>query len=171
VAYEIAQDLLTPPLLEGLFLAERVTEIDRAREVLLSAVEAVRGEQLLGPQNTQRVEQLGADFVLPAVSARRRHERHARAHMPRIQRQHSVVLIVRMRRRQHDRAGVPELTQRERQTRCTRQIRQRRDAVLWCGLLSSRSEAAHNGDRPRNHEPPRQPHAIPPPYQTISFQP
>ena len=65
------------PLLERLVDAERVAEIDGAREVLLRAVEAMQRRELLRPQHAERLENLGADLVLPAVAARRRRERRA----------------------------------------------------------------------------------------------
>ena len=65
-AHHVAQHLLAAPPRERLFPAERVPEIDRAGEVLLGAVEPVRGQQLLGPQDRQGIEQLGADLVLAA---------------------------------------------------------------------------------------------------------
>ena len=68
-----------PPLLEGFLGAERVAEIHGAGEVLLGAVELVRRQQLFGAQDAERVEQLRPDLVLPAVAARRRHQRHAHA--------------------------------------------------------------------------------------------
>ena len=73
----VAEDLVVPPLLERLLDAEREAEVDRAREVLLGAVEAMDRQQLLGPQHAERLEELRADLVLPAVAARRGDERRA----------------------------------------------------------------------------------------------
>ena len=73
-AHDVAQHLLAAPPRERLLPAERVPEIHRAGEVLLGAVEAVRGQQLLGPQHGQGVEQLGANLVLSAIAARSREE-------------------------------------------------------------------------------------------------
>jgi hypothetical protein len=63
------------PLLERLLDAERVAEVDGACEVLIGAVKAVRGRQFFGAQDRQRLEQLGANLVLPAFAVRRRDER------------------------------------------------------------------------------------------------
>ena len=71
---DIAEDLLAAPTLERLLDAERVAEVDRAREILLRPVEPVRGGKLLGAEHRQRVEQLGADLVLAAIAPRRRQE-------------------------------------------------------------------------------------------------
>ena len=87
------------PLLDRLLRAEREAEIDGAREVLLGAVPAMRRQQLLGPQDADRVEQLRADLVLPAVAARRGDERDAHPEPARVQRQHGVVLVVGVRGR------------------------------------------------------------------------
>ena len=93
---EVAQDLLPAPPLEGLLDAERVPEVDGAREVLLGAVQAVRGVQLLRPQNGQGIEQLGADLVLASVTACCR-EQHGTVAFPlRQTRQQRVVLVVGM---------------------------------------------------------------------------
>ena len=98
----VAENLLLAPLLEGLVDAERVAEIHRPGEVLFGAVEAMRGEQLLRSQDRQSLEHLGADLVLPAFAARRRHQRRAEAVAVRVEREHRVVLIVGMRRRHHE---------------------------------------------------------------------
>ena len=114
-----------PHFSKRLFLAERVAEIHGAREVLLRAIEAMRREQFLGAENAERVEELGADLVLPAVAARRRHERHARAEMPRVERQRGVVLVVGMRGQVCDRADRRQLAQGERQRGRARQVGER----------------------------------------------
>ena len=101
------------PLLERLVDAEREAEVDRAGEVLLGAVEAVQRGELLGPQHAERLEDLGADLVLPAVAARRRRERGAIALAAIEHHQQPVVLIVGMRGRHHEDAGVAQVTQRE----------------------------------------------------------
>ena len=77
----------------------------------LGAVEPVRGQQLLGPEDGQGVEQLGADLVLSAVAARGGEERDAMALAFREQRQQRVVLVVRMRRDHQERAAAVELAQ------------------------------------------------------------
>ncbi len=97
VAHEVSENLLPSPLLERLLLAERVSEVDRAREVLLRAVETVGGQQFLGAEHTQRIEELRADLVLTAVAARRRDERHPCADVARIERQRRIVLVVGVR--------------------------------------------------------------------------
>ncbi len=109
VADEVAENLLPPPLLEGFFGAEGVAEVDRAREVLFGAIELVRRQQLFRAQDAERVEELRPDLVLAAISPRRGHQRHPHPEMPRVQRQHRVVLIVGMRRRVHQRADGVEL--------------------------------------------------------------
>ena len=106
---EVAQDLLPAPPLEGLLDAERVPEVDGARKVLLGAVQAVRGVQLLGPQHGQGVEKLGADLVLAPVAACCR-EQHGTVAFPlRQTRQQRVVLVVGMG---HDRQEDARAVQR-----------------------------------------------------------
>ena len=108
---EVAEYLLSSPPLEGLLDAEGVAEVDGAREVLLGAVQPVRGVQLLGPQHRQGVEQLGADLVLPAVAAGRRQQHGAVALPPGQPRQQRVVLVVGMGHDRQERAGAVELAQ------------------------------------------------------------
>ena len=109
--HEVAEDLLPAPPLEGLLDAEGVAEVDGAGEVLLGAVQPVGGVQLLGPQHRQGVEQLGADFVLPSVAARRREQHGAVALPPGQLRQQRVVLVVGMGHDRHEGAGAVELAQ------------------------------------------------------------
>ena len=101
------------PLLDRFLHAERKAEVDRAREVLLGAVEAVDGEQLLGPQHAERRSELGTDLVLAAVAARQRHQRGAHPLAEAEHRQQPVVLVVRMRVGLHEGAGARQLAQRE----------------------------------------------------------
>ena len=75
----VADDLVLAPLLERLVDAERVAEVHGAREELLGAVEPVRGQQLLGAQHAERLEDLGADLVLSAVAARGRRQHDAQS--------------------------------------------------------------------------------------------
>ena len=73
----VAQNLVAPPLLEGLLPTEGVAEVDGAGEVLFRAIEPMRRQQFLGPQGRQGVGQLGPDFVLSAVAPRGGDERRA----------------------------------------------------------------------------------------------
>ncbi len=110
---EIADDLVAPPLLDRLLEAERVAEVDRAREVLLRAVEPVNGEQLLGAQHAERLEDLRPDLVLAAVAARRGHEHRPHALAVAHHREKRVVLVVGMRGRFHERPDRAQLAQHE----------------------------------------------------------
>ena len=111
----VADDLVVPPFLDRFFDAEREPEVDRPREELLRAVEAVHGEELLGPQDAERLKQLGADLVLAAVAARRGHEHRAHTLAEAQHRQQRVVLIVGMRGRLHERADRGQLPQHQLQ--------------------------------------------------------
>src|ERR1051326_3449228 len=71
----VRRELVAAPLLERLLDAERVAEVDGAREVLLGAVEAVQRGELACAQHAERFEDLRTDLVLPAVAARRRRQR------------------------------------------------------------------------------------------------
>ena len=83
--------------------------------------------ELFGPQNGERVEDLRADFVLPAVAAggRREDRPHALAAVQHhVQR---VVLVVGMRGGLHEHAGVGQMPQHQTE-RDRRRPRDRRDA-------------------------------------------
>src|SRR5262249_3858590 len=75
----VCGDLVAPPLLERLVDAEGVAEVDRAREILLGAVEPMQRGELFGAKDAESFEDLRSDFVLSAVSARGRDERRSEA--------------------------------------------------------------------------------------------
>ena len=127
---EVADDLVVPPLLDRLFDAEREAEIDRAREVLLGAVEAMDRQQLLGAQHAERLERLRPDLVLAAVAARRRDEHRAHALPVAQHRQQRVVLVVGVRVGLHERAGRGELAEHQLQRVGVGPLANRRDAKL-----------------------------------------
>src|SRR4029079_729176 len=102
----VADDLVTPPLLDRFLDAEREAEVDRPREELLCAVEAMHGQQLLGAEDAERLEQLRPDLVLPAVAAGRRHEYGSHALSLTEHRQQAVVLVVRVSTRPHAHADA-----------------------------------------------------------------
>ena len=104
-AHEIIENLLPAPTLERLLDAERVAEIDRPREELLGAVEAVSREQFLRPERRQGIEELRADLVLTAVPSRRRRQHGPNTEAAAHHREQRIALVVRMRRRHHERAG------------------------------------------------------------------
>ncbi len=145
MTHEVTENLLVPPLLERLLLAERIAEVDGAREVLLGAIEAVRGQQFFRAQDAQGIENLGADLVLAAVAARRGHERDPRANVPRVERQRRVVLVVGVRGHVDDGAGRRQLAQRQRQGRVACQIGQRLNTILRCGLLGAGGPLQRDG--------------------------
>ena len=118
------------PFLERLFDAEREAEVDRAREVLLGAVEAMERGELLGPQHAERLENLRADFVLPAVAAGRRRERRAIALSAIQHHEQPVVLVVGMRGGYHEDAGVAKMPQRQTERDVPLLLVERDDAHL-----------------------------------------
>jgi hypothetical protein len=76
----IAYDLLPAPLGDRFLRIERVTVVDGPCEVLLGAIDAMRGQQLGGAQHGDIAEQFGADFVLAAIAAVVLHIDGAQAH-------------------------------------------------------------------------------------------
>ncbi len=95
------------------FGIERIAVVDGAREVLLRAVDAVRGYELRGPQDADVAKQLRTDFVLPAFAAIVLHVDRPQAHAEAEEREERVGLVVGMRRRLHERARDIQLTDRE----------------------------------------------------------
>ena len=112
-AHQVVQDRVAPPLVERLFAAERVAEVDGAGEELLGPVQAVRGQRFFGPQHGQGVEQLGADLVLPAFAAGGGDEGGAHPLAVAQQRQQPVDLVVGMRGDRRERPDVVELAQHQ----------------------------------------------------------
>ena len=96
-AHHVAQrDIVTAPLLECLLRRLGETEIGNAREALLDSVVAVGGQQLQRADDAELVEQIAADFVLPALAAIERKLQHADAVPARFQREHAAVFVVGM---------------------------------------------------------------------------
>ena len=110
---EVADDLVAPPLADHFLRIEGVPVIDRAREVLLGAVEAMGRQQLRRAEDGEILEQLGADLVLAAAAARRLQGNGPKAHPPREQRQQRVVLVIGMRGDLHERAGHVQPAERQ----------------------------------------------------------
>ena len=113
VPHEVAQDLVVPPLVEALLQAEGEPEVDGAREILLGPIEPVDGHELFGAEHAERLEDLGADFVLAAIPAGRRHEGRAHPAAVAHHREQRVVLVVGMRGGLHEGPHRLELAQRE----------------------------------------------------------
>jgi len=109
----IAHDILAAPFRDHFFGIEGIAEVDRAREVLLGPIEAVRRKQLGRAQHTHIAEKLRADFVLPAVAAVVLQVHGAQPHAVGEERQQAVALIVGMRRGLQERPGDTQLAKRQ----------------------------------------------------------
>src|SRR4029453_7847023 len=96
-ADHVAKDLALAPLRFGLGQRLRETVVEGAREELFTPTEAPRLEQFLGADHAERVEQLRADDVLPALSTREREIGDPRLVAPRRPCDKRRVLIVWMR--------------------------------------------------------------------------
>jgi hypothetical protein len=109
-AHDVAQHRLAPPFLECLVEALGEAVVDDRCEVLpIQAVVAAGQQQLLGSNQSDRVEQLGSDRVVARLAAVQRQQRHARSLATAQLRQHAAVLVVWMRRRVHDAGGRLQL--------------------------------------------------------------
>jgi hypothetical protein len=111
----VADDFLPAPLADHFLRVERVAVVDGAREVLLGAVEAVRRQQLGRAQHAHVPEQLGADFVLPAVAAIVLQVDRTQAHAQPEHGEQRVGLIVGVRRALHEGPGDAQLAKRQAQ--------------------------------------------------------
>ena len=109
----VASDFVAPPLVDHFLGIERVAVIDRAREVLLRAVDAMRRQQLGGAQHAEVAEELGADLVLTAFAAVVLHVDRSQPHTVCEQREQRVGLVVGMCRHLHERARHIELSDGE----------------------------------------------------------
>ncbi len=90
----------------------------------------MNGQELLRPENAERLEDLWTNLVLPAVAARRGHERRPHPAAVAHHRQQPVVLVVGMRVRLHERAGRGELPQHQPERDVGRELTDRLDAQL-----------------------------------------
>ncbi len=109
----VADDGLAAPLVDHFFGIERVAVVDRAREILLRPVDAMRRHELGRAEHADVAKQLGTDLDLPAFAAVVLHVDGSKAHAVREQREQRVGLIVGMRRRLHEGAGHVELSDRQ----------------------------------------------------------
>ena len=112
---EVADDRLAAPLLERLVDAEGESKVDGAGEVLLRPIEPMDCRQLFGPEDAQRLEQFRSDLVLTSVPPRGRHEGGTEPQTAVQHHEERVVLIVGMRGRHHEDAGVGEVAEGEAQ--------------------------------------------------------
>ena len=101
------RDIVATPFLESLFRCLGKTEISNAREALFNTVVTVGSQQLQGANDAKLVEEIAADFVLPAFAAIERELQHAHAVPARFERQHAAIFVVGVRDRVHQaRCGV-----------------------------------------------------------------
>ncbi len=142
----VLEDLLAIPALERLVTAEGVPEVHRAREVLLGAVHAVRGEQFLGAEDGERLEDLGPDLVLAAIAARGGDQRRPHAVLVPVARQQRRVLVVGVRRRHHQAADRAQLPQHEPERRVVGMLRDGLEAVLRVRRDGQREQQRRAGD-------------------------
>jgi len=106
--HDIAQNIVTTPFPQRFLEPFREPVVDHRREVLaIETVIASRHQELFGPDQSDGVEQLGADRVVAGFSTIERQQRHTRASPSTQLRQHAAVLVVRMRRRVHREQLLP----------------------------------------------------------------
>ena len=106
----LAQDVLLAPFLQGFVEPLGEAVIDDAREVLVvDAIVAVGQEQLLGADEAEAVEQLGADRVVSRLSPVEREQGRPRAQAPADPGQDPAVLVVRMSGGMHRARRRPQL--------------------------------------------------------------
>ncbi len=121
----VADDLVMAPLLDRFLHAERKSEVHRSREELLRPVEAMDSQELLRPQDAERLKELRADLVLAAVAAGRRDEHRPHPLAVPQHRKKPVVLVVRVRIGLHERPDRGELPQHQLQRNLAWQLAHR----------------------------------------------
>ena len=107
-AHHVLEDGVPRPVGPGLVERLGVAEVVGAGEVLAGPVQPAGREQLLGPEQAERLAQLGADQVLPALAPVERQIRRLRAHPADQDGQQLGVLVVGMRADHEDPLVVPQ---------------------------------------------------------------
>src|SRR5207249_3634455 len=96
-AHEVAERVAFAPLHRGFRARLREAVVEGVTEELLRAVETPCLQELLGADDTERVKQLAADDVLPALASIQRDVRNSRMVAARRPRNECRVLVVWMR--------------------------------------------------------------------------
>ena len=107
--HHVAEHLALSPERGGLGAALREPVVERPREELLGPVQGPGLQQLLGPDDAERLEQFGADDVLPALAAVERQVGHPRVVATRHPRHERRVLVVGVGRHEQGARGRREL--------------------------------------------------------------
>jgi hypothetical protein len=93
--HDIAQDRFLSPFFERLVEAFREPVVRNRREVLrVDAVVAIGGNQFVGTDQAERVEQLRPDRVVARFATGQGEQRHAGTVTPAEHRQHTAMLVV-----------------------------------------------------------------------------
>ena len=101
-----------PPFLQRLVGGARESEIDRAGEELLGAIDLARRQQFLRADDAELCALFGADQVLAAFAARQRKIRRAHVPAAREVREYGGTLVVGVGRDVQHRSQFVELVQR-----------------------------------------------------------
>ena len=153
--HHVAERLVVAPLLERLLDAERVAELVGEREILLDAVVAVKSIQLLGPQDAERLEQLGADRVLAAFAAREREKAGADPAAAGERDEDAVVLVVGVRGDVKDPARDAEPAQRQPQPESSPVLGDGRELGMndaESAEETDEAEGAESAEKPVDHD-------------------
>ena len=111
-AHDIAQHILTSPLVECFLEALREPVIDHGREVLLvDAVVLVGAEQFFGSYESQRIEEFGSDRIVSRLAAIQRQQRNPSAFSAAQHGEQAAMLVVGVRGRMHDARDRAQLQQ------------------------------------------------------------
>ncbi len=115
-SHHVAQHVLLTPFRCGLGLRLGETEIESAREELISSIKAARLQQFLSANHTERLKKVGADDVLSTFTSIEGEVSHPRLIAASETRNQRGVFIVRMRAGVHGARSGLELTKRLAQT-------------------------------------------------------
>ena len=96
-SYHVAQEPFLAPDAQRLFGRLGVAEVHHARECLLAAIDPARLQQFVGADDAHQLALFGPDQVLPAFPARRGKVDGTQVTAASEVRQHSSVLVVRVR--------------------------------------------------------------------------
>jgi hypothetical protein len=137
-ADDIIEDAIVSPDGEGLIQGFGKAEVGDAGEILIDAVAAAGGQELLGTHQGELIPKVVGHDVLSTLAPIQGEQGHTRALAARFVGEHAAILVIGMSDDQHETGAGAELAQR---------LLQRRGAAIYAQRLVVRSGGNGGGGR------------------------